>query len=159
MIIGAAVPRPTRFIMDHQFARGWFTRLFLKQGKVILIATAKEDPELLKRALDQAVQALKDGEVVCLFPEGVITRDGKMSSFRPGIERILERVQVPIVPMALHGLWGSFFSREGGQAIKKVPKRFWSRIVLKIGPQLPPEGQTAASLESVVRAMVDPKMP
>lgn len=156
MIISAGIKRPIRFIMDHGYAKSAFTRLLLKQGKVILIAPAKENPELLKAAFTQAAQELRDGALVCIFPEGTITKDGKLNPFRSGVEKILAETPVPVVPMALRGLWGSFFSREGGRAIMKMPKRFWSRVELRIGEPLMAQAASADLLYERVGALVNP---
>jgi 1-acyl-sn-glycerol-3-phosphate acyltransferase len=146
MIISAAVKRPVRFIMDHAFAKGLITRYLLKQAKVILIAPLRENPQLLRQAFDQAAQELRDGELVCIFPEGKITKDGKINPFKPGVEKIVRDTPVPVIPMALWGLWGSFFSREGGRAIMKRPKRFWSRVGIRIGEAVPAENASAELL-------------
>jgi 1-acyl-sn-glycerol-3-phosphate acyltransferase len=150
MIIGAGIQRPVRFVMDHGFARGAVSRALLKQGKVILIAPAKENPELLKQAFIQAAQELRAGELVCIFPEGSITRDGQIAKFRPGVQKMLEETPVPVIPMALRGLWGSFFSRKGGRAIAKLPKRFWSQVELRIGEPVAPGRATPEHLFELV---------
>lgn len=150
MIIAAGVKRPVRFIMDHNYAKGLLGRMLLKQGKVILIAPEHESPEVLKKAFDRIAFELRDGEMVCIFPEGKITKDGKLNPFRTGVERILAETPVPVIPMALRGLWGSFFSREGGAAIKKWPKRFWSRVELVMGEPVLAADATAARLQQKV---------
>jgi len=146
VIIAAGVQRPVRFIMDHSFARGWFTRFLLKQGKVILIAPMKEDPELLRSAFVKVAEELRNEQLICLFPEGQITHDGELNPFRPGVEKIIRDTPVPVIPMALRGMWGSFFSRERGRAIFKTPKRFWSRVELKIGEPVPVDHVSAQFL-------------
>lgn len=155
LILAAAVKRPARFIMDHSFYKGWIQRNLLNQAKVIPIASAKENPEVLERAFARMAEELRAGEVVCIFPEGKLTYDGNLNPFRPGIERILKDTPVPVIPMALHNVWGSFFSRKGGKAIKKLPRRFWSAIELDIGALIPPEQVTAAMLQEKVQTMLD----
>jgi len=90
---------------------------------------------------------------VCIFPEGGITRDGRLSPFRPGIERIVERTPVPVIPVALVGLWGSFFSRKGGRAMTRPFRRFWSRVEVRIGKPMPPGDVTAQTVAERVAAL------
>jgi 1-acyl-sn-glycerol-3-phosphate acyltransferase len=133
MIIGAAVRRPVRFIMDHTYARGWVMRTLLRHAKVILIATKKENEALMNQAFEKAAQELQNGELVCIFPEGQITRNGEMNAFRPGVEKLLKMAPAPVIPMAINGLWGSIFSREGGRALNHFPRKAWARVNLAIG--------------------------
>lgn len=93
------------------------------------------------------------GQLVCVFPEGKLTTDGEIDSFRPGIETIVRRDPVPVVPMALQGLWGSFFSHKDGPALSRPPRRFWSRIGIVAGAPWPAEKVTAAGLEAEVRRL------
>jgi len=154
MIIGAAVKRPVRFIMDHNFAKGWVAKTLLKQAKVILIATKKEDPEMMRLAFEKAAKELSEGEIVCIFPEGKITYDGTLNPFRPGVEILLRQTPVPVIPLALKGMWGSFFSRKGGRAFSKRNNRFWSRIVLEVGELVPPQNASASYLQECVSKML-----
>src|SRR5690606_20234503 len=89
---------------------------------------------------------LEAGELVCIFPEGKITSDGLMNPFKPGVEKIVARTPVPVIPMALRGLWGSFFSRKGGPAMRRPFRRFWSRIELGVGEPVPPDQVSARDL-------------
>ncbi len=155
MILSAAVKRPIRFIMDHSYFRGFLIKRLMIRGKVIPIAGYKENPELLKAAFDKAAEELSNGELVCIFPEGRITKDGAMNVFKPGIEKILERTPVPVVPMALYGLWGSFFSREGGRAIFKMPKRCWSRLEVRIGAPVEAKSASAENLFGKVKGLYE----
>jgi len=155
MVIAAGVRRPVRFIMDHSFAKGPVTRFVLKQAKVILIASAKENPGLLRSAFEKAAEELSAGNVVCIFPEGTITRHGRLNPFKPGVEKMVRDTPVPVIPMALCGLWGSIFSREGGRAIVKRPTRFWSRVKLKIGTPVAAEQVTAELLQQRVAELWD----
>ena len=155
LILAAAIKRPLRFVMDHSFYKGWLLRTLLNQAKVIPIAPAKDNAKVLDRAFERIKSELAKGEVVCIFPEGTLTSDGAMRPFRPGIERIINTSPVPVVPMALRNVWGSYFSRKGGAALKKIPRRFWSPISLEIGTQIPPEKVTAAFLQSEVQKLLD----
>jgi 1-acyl-sn-glycerol-3-phosphate acyltransferase len=154
MVIAAGVKRPVRFIMDHSYAQGFVTRLLCKQAKVILIAPASENPAVLRASFETISQALREGELVCIFPEGRLTPDGKLHSFKTGVEKIIRDTPVPVIPMALRGLWGSFFSRKGGRAILKRPTRFWSRVELVIAAPIPPETASAAHLQEKVAELL-----
>ena len=154
LIIAAGVKRPLRFVMDHSFYKGFLARTLLKQAKVIPIASAKENPAILESAFERIAEELSAGEIVCIFPEGKITWDGELNPFRPGIERIIKTTPVPVIPMALKNLWGSYFSRSDGRAIKKLPKRFWSAIELEITAAIAPADVTAEKLQVVVKNML-----
>jgi 1-acyl-sn-glycerol-3-phosphate acyltransferase len=103
--------------------------------------------------MEDISRALEKGELVCLFPEGRLTKTGAIDTFRPGIERIIRRNPVLVVPMALRGLWGSFFSHKDGPAMKGLPKRFWSAIELAAGPFVTPPHVSAPELQARVAAL------
>jgi 1-acyl-sn-glycerol-3-phosphate acyltransferase len=119
VVIMGESPRPIRFVMDHRIFRIPFINWFFRHAKAIAIASAKEDAALLARANERIDAALADGDMVCIFPEGRITDTGALVPFRQGVARIVERTPVPVIPMALRGLWGSFFSRYGGAAFSR----------------------------------------
>jgi 1-acyl-sn-glycerol-3-phosphate acyltransferase len=149
LIIAGGIQRPIRFVMDHNYANTPFIRYLFRHAKVIPIASKKENPEAMEKAFELVAKELRDGELVCIFPEGKITRDGNLNPFRPGVERILRETKVPVVPMALVGLWGSFFSfREG--LFSKNTHRLWARIDLVISDPIPPERATAPGLQNTV---------
>jgi 1-acyl-sn-glycerol-3-phosphate acyltransferase len=133
LVISAACRRPIRFVMDHRIFRLPVLAFVFRTARAIPIARAQEDPAMKERAFDQVAAALAAGELVCIFPEGHLTATGDVGPFRSGIERILARTPVPVVPMALRGLWGSFFSRKDGAAMRRPFRRFWSRIELVCG--------------------------
>ena len=119
--------------MDHKIFGIPILGFIFRTARAIPIAPAREDPDALARAFDQIDAELADGEVVCIFPEGTLTRDGEMNEFKRGVEKILERRPVPVVPMALRGLYGSFFSRRDGKAaMTRLPRRFWSRVAMAV---------------------------
>ncbi|MCR9161076.1 MAG: 1-acyl-sn-glycerol-3-phosphate acyltransferase [Nannocystaceae bacterium] len=155
LIIGGAFRRPVRFVMDHRIHRQPALRWFFDAVGVIPIARAKDDPELLEQAYDRVAAALRRGELVCIFPEGMITHDGALNAFRDGIVRIIERTPVPVVPLALRGMWGSFFSRRNGKAMSGMPRRFWSKIELVAGRALEPSEVSTPDLQRRVQAMLD----
>jgi hypothetical protein len=152
-VLAAASRRPIRFVMDHAIFKLPVLRFIFTTARAIPIAPRREDPAMLERAFEEIGVALDDGDLVCIFPEGKITATGALNRFRPGIERILARNAVPVVPMALRGLWGSFFSREGGSAFRRPFRRFWSRIEVVAGPALAPEAATAEALQAEVSAL------
>jgi 1-acyl-sn-glycerol-3-phosphate acyltransferase len=139
VVLMAASPRPIRFLMDHRIfvmpVLGWLFRL----GKAIPIAPRREDPAAYEAAFATAGRVLDDGDLLCIFPEGGITRDGQLGEFKGGIMKILQSHPVPVVPLALHNLWGSFFSRiEGGRAMVRPFRRgLFPPVTLRAGPALP----------------------
>jgi 1-acyl-sn-glycerol-3-phosphate acyltransferase len=140
VLLMAASPRPIRFVMDHRiFAMpvlGWFFKL----AKAIPIAPQKEDPQAYERAFAEAARVLAEGELLCIFPEGALTRDGALQPFKGGVMKILEQQPVPVVPLALHNLWGSFFSRAGGAPMQRPFRRgLFSRVGLSARPALDPK--------------------
>jgi 1-acyl-sn-glycerol-3-phosphate acyltransferase len=146
-----ASPRPIRFVMDHNIFRIPVLSFIFRTSKAIPIASRKEDPALMERAFEEAGNALRDGDLVGIFPEGRITDTGELLPFRPGIARVLEKTSVPVVPMALRGLWGSFFSRKGGAAMTKPFRRgVFSTIELVVGKPWPPEQATPEGLQAEV---------
>jgi 1-acyl-sn-glycerol-3-phosphate acyltransferase len=147
LLITAAIPRPVRFVMHHSYYRMPILHWLFRSAKVIPIAGSKEDPALLEAAFERVHEELADGQLVCLFPEGRITDTGEMSPFRPGIERILARDPVPVVPIALDGLWGSFFSRKDGPAMTRPFRRVWSIVQVRIGEEVAAEEATAVALQ------------
>ena len=150
LVIIGSCRRPIRFVMDHQIFKIPVLSFVFRTAGAIPIAPAREDPEILERAYDQVARYLEGGEVVGIFPEGRLTEDGEIGPFRTGIERIVQRTPAPVVPMALRGLWGSFFSRRHGPAMRHFPRRFWSRIELMVGEPVPPEQATSARLRERV---------
>ncbi len=108
----------------------------------------------MERAFERIAEELRAGEVVCIYPEGKITKTGEMNPFKAGIERILRETPVPVVPMAVDGLWGSIFSRKDGPAMRKLPKRFRARVTLTIGTPIAPAEASAKQLEERVRTLL-----
>jgi 1-acyl-sn-glycerol-3-phosphate acyltransferase len=154
LVITAACRRPIRFVMDHQIFRWPIMSFVFRTGKAIPIASAKDDPAMMERAFDEVSKALDAGDLIGIFPEGKITGDGTINPFRPGITRILQRNPVPVVPMALRGLWGSFFSRKNGPAMTKPFTRgVFSRIELLAGPAVPADEASPARLQAEVTAL------
>jgi len=151
IVILAASPRPIRFVMDHQIFKMPLLGFIFRTGKAIPIASAKEDPWLMEKAFVDIAHALHDGELVCIFPEGRLTRTGDINEFRGGIAKIVERSQVPVIPMALRGLWGSVFSRDPSNVFERTFSRGWrSRLALAVGQPVPPQDVTPERLQEQV---------
>ena len=154
LVILAASPRPIRFVMDHRIFRTPVISFVFRTARAIPIAPQKEDPELLAKAYDEVAKALAAGELVCIFPEGRITDTGELYPFRTGIRRIVERTPVPVVPLALKGLWGSFFSRRDGPAMSRPFRRgILSPIALEATRPVAPAAVTPEGLQDTVLAM------
>jgi 1-acyl-sn-glycerol-3-phosphate acyltransferase len=154
LVIGGLIRRPVRFVMYHRIFEIPLLRLLFSTAKAIPIAPARENEELLRKAFERIDAELAAGNPVCIFPEGSITRDGEIQPFRPGIEAIIERRPVPVIPMALCGLWGSWFSRsERPDELRRLPGRLFARVDLRIGAPVPAREATAANLELLVRTL------
>jgi len=154
LIVAGAVRRPVRFVMDHRMAGKPVVSTLFRHAKTIPIAPEHEDKAVLEAAFDKIAEELRAGEVVCIYPEGKITKTGELNPFKAGIERILRETPVPVVPMALDGLWGSFFSRKGGPAMHKLPRRFRARLLLTIDSPIPAAEANAKTLEDHVRELL-----
>jgi 1-acyl-sn-glycerol-3-phosphate acyltransferase len=156
ILLMAASPRPIRFVMDHRIfaipVLGWLFRL----GRAIPIASQKEDPATYAAAFEAARAVLDDGELLAIFPEGAITRDGTLGEFRGGVAKILSTHPVPVVPMALTNLWGSFFSRiERGRAMVRPFRRGpFSTVGLEVGEPMPAADATPERLRERVAALL-----
>lgn len=154
IVIGAASPRPIRFVMDHRIFKmpllGWIFRT----AKAIPIAPAKEDPFMMERAFIDIAEALHQGDLVCIFPEGKLTSTGEMNEFRGGVAKIVERSKVAVIPMALRGLWGSVFTRDPGNLFERSFARGWrSRLALAVGVPVAPQQATPEYLHEQVREL------
>jgi 1-acyl-sn-glycerol-3-phosphate acyltransferase len=147
MLIGGAIRRPVRFVMYHRIYDLPVLNFVFRTAGTVPIAPRDENPEIYEAAFKQIGAYLDAGEVVCIFPEGKLTTNGEMNEFRNGMARVLERNPVPVIPMALRGLWGSFFSRHPN---KGFFRRFWSRVCLIAGDPVPAEQVTAELMHSRV---------
>lgn len=156
LLVGAS-PRPIYFIMDHRIFKvpvmGWLFRLV----KAIPIAPKSEDAAAYAAACDAAVAVLEAGDLLCIFPEGAITKDGSLQEFKGGILKILDLaatrgVQPPLVPMALTNVWGSFFSRieRGAAMVKPFRRGVFNRVGLNVGEPLAAQGVTLQALRARV---------
>jgi 1-acyl-sn-glycerol-3-phosphate acyltransferase len=161
VLLMAASPRPIYFMIDYRiFATpvlGWLFRL----AKAIPIAPQKDDPAIYEAAFERAAQVLREGDLLAIFPEGAITRDGAMQEFKGGIMKVLERAQAdgiapPVVPMALTNLWGSFFSRieKEGAMVRPFRRGMFNRVGLNVGASMPAGQVEPAGLQAQVGALL-----
>jgi len=150
LIVGSCSRRPPRFVMYHKIYYSKLMNPVFKTSKTIPIAPAREDPALLEAAYEEIHQALNNGELVCIFPEGMLTRDGEMGEFKSGIERIIERNPVPVVPVALRGFWGSLFSRQPGGFWKRFPGVLFKPVEVVVGPAIKPSEVSKEHLHELV---------
>ena len=150
LVLSAAVHRPMRFVMEAAIFRIPVASIVFRGMKAIPIATAAEDRETREAAFDQVLRELAAGQLVCIFPEGHLTGDGSIDAFRPGLMRIMQQYPVPVVPVAIAGLWGSAFSRRYHGAARFLPRRLWSRIDVRIGAPVAPAAVTPEALRARV---------
>jgi 1-acyl-sn-glycerol-3-phosphate acyltransferase len=157
IVISAACPRPVRFIMESSIFRIPVLSTIFRGMKAIPVAPAREEPEVYERAFQIVAQELRDGNLVCIFPEGRLTPNGEIGEFRAGMMRILKETPVPVVPLALSGLWDSMFSRKYGAPWKRWPRRFWPKISLRAAAALPAAQADTVSLREQVVALRGPQ--
>ncbi|MBT2119516.1 MFS transporter [Dyella sp. LX-66] len=154
LLLMANLRRPARFVMYYKIFNIPLLNFVFRTAKAIPIAGQKEDPDVLRKAYEEVDAALADGEVVCIFPEGGLTKDGEVATFRPGVAHILQQRPVPVVPMALRGLWGSVWSRRDNMLRRaRLPRRFRARVELVIGEPLAPAEAQLSVLEARVREL------
>jgi 1-acyl-sn-glycerol-3-phosphate acyltransferase len=158
VLLMAASPRPIRFVMDHSIFRIPVLGALFRLAKAIPIAPREADPATYDAAFAQARKVLDEGDLLCIFPEGGLTRDGALQAFKPGVMKILQTHSVPVVPIALNNLWGSFFSRaEAGRAMVRPFRRgLLSRVGLSAGPALAPAQATLETMRHHVQALMHP---
>ncbi|MDE1240147.1 MFS transporter [Vibrio aestuarianus] len=154
LLLSGVCPRLIRFVMEEDYANLPPLRRFLKRAGVIPISASNRSS--IRRAFSEVEQALAEGHIVCIFPEGQLTADGEIHDFMRGMDIILKRSPVPVIPMALKGLWGSYFSRVKGQACRGLPTRFWSRLEIEAGePVAPLQATTQVMQEKVIQLRGD----
>ena len=151
LIIAGSVPRPVRFIMLGRIFDIPVLNFVFRTGRAIAIESPRVDSQVYERAMGEIREGLEAGDLLCIFPEGKLTTDGEIDTFKRGVERILTTTPVTAIPLALQGLWGSFFSHKGG-AFKNTG-RIWSRVKIVAGTALAPEGLTAEKLQAQVSSL------
>ncbi|KAF1054396.1 MAG: Lysophospholipid transporter LplT [Stenotrophomonas maltophilia] len=147
LLIAGSIRRPVRFVMYYKILRIPVLNFIFRTAGAVPIAGRQEDEKTYDQAFARVAEYLREGEVVCIFPEGKLTLDGEMNEFRGGVERIISETPVPVIPMALRGLWGSFFSRDPK---KGLFRRLWSRVCLVVGAPVPPEQADRLRLQGLV---------
>jgi len=154
LLLMAASPRPIRFVMDVSIFRVPVLSWLFRQVRAIPIAPARVDAALKQRAFEQVSEALRDGQLVCIFPEGRITDTGELYPFRPGLTRVLQADPVPVIPVALQGLWGSLFSRAGAAPWPiLIIQRIFGPLGIQVGAALDPAEATPMRLQEQVAAL------
>ena len=154
VVLMACSPRPVRFVMDHNIFKIPLISWIFRTAKTIPIAPAKEDKWLMEKSFIDIAQALEEGELVCIFPEGRLTGNGDINQFKGGIMKIIERTPVPVIPMALRGLWGSIFSRDKTNPFERAFRRGpFSRLELVVGEPMLPTAVTPEILQERVTAL------
>ncbi|NQE48040.1 MFS transporter [Herbaspirillum rubrisubalbicans] len=152
--IMAASPRPVRFVMDYQIFKIPVMSWLFRNVRAIPIAPVKADPWLTEKAFVDIAQALHEGELVCIFPEGKLTRDGELNPFKGGVQKIIDRTPVPVLPLALRGLWGSLFSRDPSNPVTRTFKRgLFSRLELVAGEPIAADQVSPELLQEKVREL------
>ena len=151
LLIGGAVRRPVRFVMYYKIYNLPVLNFIFRTAGTVPIAGRNEDLLIYDAAFKKIAEYLRNGEVVCIFPEGKLTTNGELNEFKNGIERIVEANPVPVIPMALQGLWGSFFSRAPH---KGLFRRLWSRVILIAGTPVAPEAVKRELLQAQVAELL-----
>ena len=137
MVLHAASPRPVRFVIDAAIYNVPSVKYWMERAGAIPI---RPNRKAVKQALEQVSEALKQGDIVCIFPEGSLTYTGKMARFRMGIELIIKNDPVPVIPVAIKGLWGSIFSRKYRKAkVKWMPRKLRMKVSAICGKPIPPD--------------------
>src|SRR3954467_2790398 len=131
IVLSLACPRPIRFIIDEGVYSNWFLNPFLRALSCIPITGRKA-----KDGMREAIARIRAGEIVCLFPEGELSRTGSLLRLRRGYEIIARQAEAPVVPVWLDQLWGSIFSFQGGRFFTKLPKAFPYRVTVAFGEAL-----------------------
>lgn len=149
LILHAGIDRPVHFVIDQTIYRVPGVHHFMKRNGSIPIAPKRE---VVEAALDRISDYLRQGELVCIFPEGRLTYTGSLGRFKPGIEFIVKRDPVPVYPIAINGLWGSIFSRKYLKARFRWIPRVWRRREIRVicGEPIAPEDVNINRLQEIV---------
>lgn len=152
LLLNTASPRLIRFVMEAEYANFLPIQRLLKQAGVIPI-NAQSPPSII-HALDEIKHALEKGDLVCIFPEGKLTPDGEIHDFMRGIDLILKRNDVPVIPMAIKGLWGSYFSRAKGKACRGMPTPLRRKIEVEAGTAIAHQHAQSDSLKQAITDLI-----
>ncbi len=146
--------RLPRFLVYGDYTELWALRGLARIMSAIPISST-DGPKAILRALLEARETLKRGDIVCIFAEGQITKSGQLNKFQPGLQKILEGTDAVVVPAYLHGLWGSIFSFHGGKYFWKMPKRWRLPVTITFGKPMPKLHMAAEVQQAVARVGVD----
>lgn len=153
LLIASVSARPVRFVMDSSYMDNPLIRAVARSAKVIPVPRDPSVEAPLKTVIEQIRGELDRGNLVCVFPEGSLTSDGRLRPFRRGIEAVVHDTQVPVIPIAIRGMWGSYFSRRWGRPMSMPFRRVWSRVLVEIGTPIPPSELSAENLAIAVAAL------
>jgi len=148
-VLGSLLDRNPRFVMDHRMFRLPILSFLFRTARAIPIASRKADRACFDAAFEAIDESLAAGELVMIFPEGKCTRDGELDVFKSGMEHVLARRPVPVVPVGLRGLWGSIFSYDGGYPMTHLPKRFRATVGVRVGEPLAPTVRAEEARDAV----------
>jgi 1-acyl-sn-glycerol-3-phosphate acyltransferase len=154
LVISAASRRPIRFVMDSAIFNAPVIKILAQGMKAVPITSAKSDAEIYEQAFETVARELRAGALVCIFPEGRLTTDGLIGPFRPGMMRILAETPVPVIPLAISGLWGSMFSRYTRTVWRRLPRKLFARVTLTAGTPVRPLEATPKGMRDRVQALV-----
>ncbi len=161
VLLMAASPRPIYFVMDHRIFKvpvlGWLFKL----AKAIPIAPKAEDPAAYEAAFAASAKVLREGDLLAIFPEGGLTKDGQLQEFKGGIMKVLEHakkdgVEPPVIPMALTNLWGSYFSRveKGDAMVRPFRRGAFTRVGLNVGEAVAAGDVSPRDLQNTVQQLL-----
>jgi len=155
VVIFGASKRPIRFIMAKEIRNKAPFNLVFQASRTLAICSPLEDRKTYEETIREAANSLRNGELVMIFPEGRLSPDGEIGTFRRGVEKLLENAPVPVYPMAIRGIWGSFFSHGNGPALRSgFHLRLRRRAIqLKVGMAIPPEEVNALILQGHVETL------
>jgi 1-acyl-sn-glycerol-3-phosphate acyltransferase len=155
VLLAGASRRPIRFVMHKPIYDLPVLNFIFRVSQAIPIVSRLKDLQTYERAFERIDQELTDGHLVCIFPEGKLTTDGELDVFKKGVERILDRNKVPVVPIALRGLWGSVFSRKQQSIFSALSSGLRPVVDIVVGPGVPVEQANSESLYEVVHDLLD----
>lgn len=151
LILAGAVRRPIRFVMDKPIFDIPVLNFVFRTSRAIPICRRADDEAAYEAAFDEIRAGLEAGDLLCIFPEGKLTKTGEIDEFKPGIERIIRETAVPVIPMALRGLWGSWFSPQDGLFSGRM--RPFSQIDVVAGDLVPASAVDASDLQGRVSVL------
>jgi len=152
VLLAGLVKRPMRFVMILSIYEMPVINYVFRAARAIPVTSRSDSVEIYEQAFKAIGQSLDEGQLVCVFPEGQLTRDGQLGEFRPGILKALETHPVPVIPVAISGLWGSLFSY-GWKGWLRGGFRWRRRLVVKVGESISPPKMSLEALQQQVLAL------